>query len=114
MCKCVCVRACAGVWFLTVKVRHEKVPHGISPTLVKCPLSVNGSALTRHLLLDGFDPLFLLLRCGGRYPVHYMVALNDPPVRLCLTGLDDLTFVVGVVELKTVLGTHQEAKNSIL
>lgn len=85
--------------------------------LAKCPLSVNGSSLTRRPLLDGFDPLLLLLRRGGRYPVHYVVALDDPPVRLGLAGLDHLTLVVGVVELKTVLGrqpidTHGENKKN--
>ncbi len=103
-CVCVCVRG------FTVKVRHEKVPHGSSPALAKCPLSVNGSTLTRHDLLDGFDPLLLLLWRGGWYPVHNVVALDDPPVRLCLAGLDYLTFVVGVVELEAVLGRHQEEK----
>lgn len=48
-------------------------------------------------LLDGFDPLLLLLRRGGRNPVHHVVALDNPSVRLRLAGLDHLTFVVGVV-----------------
>lgn len=84
---------------------------GAGSVLAKCPLSVNGSTLTRRLLLDGFDPLLLLLWRGGRYPVHDMVALDDPPVRLGLAGLDHLTFVVGVVELKAVLGRDQEAND---
>lgn len=98
MCEIVCVSGSH-----TVKVRHEKVSHGSSPALAKCPLSVNGSTRTPCLLLDGFDPLLLLLRRGGRYPVHYVVALDDSPVRLRLAGLDHLTFVVGVVELEAVL-----------
>lgn len=35
-----------------------------------------------------------------------MVALDNPSVRLCLAGLDHLTFVVWVVELKAVLVKH--------
>lgn len=73
-------------------------------------LSVQMDPLTRRLLLDGFDPLLLLLRRGGRYPVHYVVALYDAPVRLCLAGLDHLTFVAGVVELEAVLGRRQGAQ----
>lgn len=93
---------------LTVKVRHEKVPHGSRQALAKCPLSVNGSTLTQRLLLDGFDPLFFLLRGGGRYPVHYVVSLDDASIRLRFAGLDYLTFMVGVVELKAVLKKNHE------
>lgn len=101
MCVCVC-------GLLTVKVRHEKVPHGSRQALAKCPLSVNGSTLTQRLLLDGFDPLFFLLRGGGRYPVHYVVSLDDASIRLRFAGLDYLTFMVGVVELKAVLKKNHE------
>lgn len=101
MCACVC-------GLLTVKVRHEKVPHGSRQALAKCPLSVNGSTLTQRLLLDGFDPLFFLLRGGGRYPVHHVVSLDDASIRLRFAGLDYLTFMVGVVELKAVLKKNHE------
>ena len=56
------------------------------------------------ILLDGLDPLLFLLSRGRRYPVHRVVALDDPAVRLRLTRLDHRTLVVGVVELKAVLG----------
>lgn len=96
--------------FLTVKVRHESLPHGSRPALAKCPLTVNGSTLTQHLLLDGFDPLLLLLRRGGWYPVNHMVAFDDAAVRLRFAGFDHLTFVIGVVELEAILrrGTGKE------
>lgn len=87
---------------------------GEAPALAKWPLSVNGSTLTRLLLLDGFDPLLLLLRRGGRYPVHYVVALDHPPIRLGLAGLDHLTFVVGVVELEAVLRRQPSDVNNSL
>ena len=55
------------------------------------------------VLLDRFDPLLLLLRRGRRYPVHHVVALDDTTVRFRLAGLDHLTLVIGVVQLKAVL-----------
>ena len=55
------------------------------------------------VLLDGFDPLLLLLRRGRRYPVHHVVALDDTTVCFRLAGLDHLTLVVGIVQLKAVL-----------
>lgn len=61
------------------------------------------------VLLDGFDPLLLLLRRGCRYSVNHVVALDDAPICLRLAGFDDLAFVVGVVKLKAVLDRGQRA-----
>lgn len=37
-----------------------------------------------------------------------MVPFHDPPVSLCLTGLDDLVFIVGDIKLKAVLRITKE------
>lgn len=71
--------------------------------------NTNYAPLPWGLLLDGFDPFLLLLRRGRRYSVNHVVALDDAPVRLRLTGFDDLAFVVGVVKLKAVLNRDQRA-----
>lgn len=53
--------------------------------------------------LDAVDPFVLLLRCGGGDAVHHVVSFHHPSVSLCLARLDQLTTVVGNVELETVL-----------
>lgn len=70
------------------------------------------SARVRGLLLDGFDPLLLLLRRGCGYSVDHVVALDDAPVCLRLAGFDDLAFVVGVVQLKAVLDKGRGTRRS--
>lgn len=65
--------------------------------------------LLNLLLLDGFDPLLLLLRRGRRYSVNHVVALDDAPICLRLAGFDDLAFVVGVVKLEAVLDRGERA-----
>lgn len=55
-------------------------------------------------VLDVVDPFVFLLRCGGRDAVHVVVPLHHSAVCLRLTGLDQLTTVVGDVQLKAVLG----------
>lgn len=76
---------------------------------VSKPPPVCVSLRVQIFLLDGFDPLLLLLRRGCRYSVNHVVTLDDAPIRLRLAGFDDLAFVVGVVKLKAVLGRGQRA-----
>lgn len=57
--------------------------------------------------LDGLDPLLLLLLRRGRDPVHHVVPLNHPAIRLCFAGFDELPLAVGDVKLKAVLGRHK-------
>lgn len=54
-------------------------------------------------VLDAVDPFVLLLRGGGGDTVHIVVSLHDPPISLRLTRLNQLTTVVGDVQLKAVL-----------
>lgn len=49
------------------------------------------------------DPLVLLLGCWGRDAVHHVVPFHHPSISLRLTRFDQLTAVVGNVELETVL-----------
>ena len=103
-----CVRLCARRGLTLSRSDMRKCHMGAAWPWLSALSVVNGSTRTPRLLLDGFDPLLLLLRRGSRYPVHYMVALNDSPVRLRLAGLDHLTFVVGVVELEAVLKERRD------
>lgn len=57
---------------------------------------------------DAAHPFVLLLRGGGRDPVHGVVALHHAPVGLRLARLDHLVFVVRDEELEAVLGTEPE------
>lgn len=54
-------------------------------------------------LLDALDPVLLLLGRWGRDTVDCVVPLNHAPIRLCLTGLNHLVFIVGDVKFKAVL-----------
>lgn len=54
-------------------------------------------------ILDAVDPLVLLLRGGGGDTVHIMVPLYHSAVCLRLARLNQLTPVVGDVQLKAVL-----------
>lgn len=49
------------------------------------------------------DPFVLLLRCGGGDAVHHVVPFHYSPISLCFTRLNQLTTVVGDVQLKAVL-----------
>ncbi len=49
------------------------------------------------------DPFVLLLRCGGGDTVHHVVSFHYSPISLRLTRLNQLTAVVGDVQLKAVL-----------
>ena len=54
-------------------------------------------------ILDAVDPFVLLLRCGGGDAVHHVVSFHYSPVSLRLTRFNQLTTVVGDVQLKAVL-----------
>ncbi len=54
-------------------------------------------------ILDAVDPFVLLLGCGGGDPVHHVVSLHYSPISLRLTRLNQLTTVVGDVQLEAVL-----------
>lgn len=54
-------------------------------------------------VLDAVNPFVLLLRCGGGDTVDHVVSFDHSPIGLCLARLDQLTTVVGDVQLKTVL-----------
>lgn len=49
------------------------------------------------------DPFVLLLGCRGRDTVHHVVSFHYSPISLRLTRLNELTTVVGDVQLKAVL-----------
>lgn len=49
------------------------------------------------------DPLVLFLGCGSGDAVHHVVPLHHPSVGLCLARFDQLTAVVGDVELEAIL-----------
>lgn len=54
-------------------------------------------------ILDAVDPFILLLGGGGRDTVHHVISFHYPPVSLRLTCFNQLTTVVGDVQLETVL-----------
>ena len=62
--------------------------------------------------LYGFDPLILLVAGRGGDAIDDVVPLHHPAVGLRLTGLDQLAFVVGDVELKAVLGGDRNGGGS--
>lgn len=62
-------------------------------------------------ILDAVDPLVLLLRCGSRDAVHHVVSFHYSPISLRLTRLNQLTTVVGDVQLKAVLLEKKGDKN---
>ena len=59
-------------------------------------------------ILDAVDPFVLLLRCGGGDTVHIVVSFYYPPISLRLARLNQLTTVVGDVQLKAVLVVKNE------
>lgn len=88
---------------------HHLCPFLVTDALCQTNHHPFVSLRVQIFLLDGFDPLLLLFRCGCRYSVNHMVTLDDAPIRLRLAGFDDLAFVVGVVKLKAVLDRGQRA-----
>lgn len=54
-------------------------------------------------VLDAVDPFVLLLRCGGGDTVHHVVSFHYSPISLRLTCFNQLTTVVGDVQLEAVL-----------
>lgn len=65
-------------------------------------------------ILDAVDPLVLLLRCGSRDAVHHVVSFHYSPISLRLTRLNQLTTVVGDVQLKTVLLEKKKGDKNVL
>lgn len=54
-------------------------------------------------ILNAVDPFVFLLRGRGWYTVHHMVAFHYSPISLSLTRFNQLTTVVGDVQLEAIL-----------
>lgn len=86
---------------------EQKCPTGLQPQPPPNPL-ISSFNFFLFYILDAVDPFVLLLGCGGGDAVHHVVSFHYSPISLCLTCLDQLTAVVGDVQLKAVLGRRSE------
>lgn len=91
---------------LDMQTEADEITHLVSIAffvLVLVCLELFQTALCAKFLLDAVDPFIFLLWGGGWDPVNHVISLHHSAISLSFACFNELSTVIGDIQLKTVL-----------